>query len=628
MRRIYCGIQTWLRNMLKRRSSLSGIITNIKFKNYKKLRNFSVRAQSGNVFVGPNNSGKSSILDAFRLLEACLRYTKSRRPILLDTVDGVFDGYQVPETASPFHLANAITNYGDEDACIDFTHSNGATAHIRLATDRTLRFFIDSNGRRFSTSKQFRDAFPVDLIVVPTLAPLESEEVLLQAETVRRNRATRLAARSFRNIWHLEDAETFAAFKQRVERAWPGVKLLPPELVREIPPRVEMYFEEDRVTREIQWAGFGFQVWLQIHTQLIRGAENSILVLDEPDIYLHPDLQHRLYTDIKELFNQYFLATHATEIINVADTSELLIVEPESRSAKRIKRDAEYGEMLNYIGSAENADFAKIARVKKVLFVEGQDAKLLRRFAKKLQFERLASEQDSPVYTLGGFTQWKRAETTIWAFKNLLNIDVDMLCLFDRDYRSDEEVEHFTRYMAARGLQCIVLRRKEIENYLLSPPAIARSVAIRLRQAGKDENRVSECAITDLIVAIGRDLKHLTSAQVASNAMRFAREQKSGEDDATIISKALAKFDAEWAEFDGLCRLAPGKDLLKRVFDGIQDSFGVSISVALIQEHIKAEEIDVEVSGFVSMLNDFFRAQRVSTISKLQPKVQPPAQSQ
>lgn len=567
-----------------------------------------VRAQTGNILVGPNNSGKSSILDAFRLLEACLRYTRSKKPVLLNTTNGVFDGYKVPETASPFHLANAITNYGDDDACIEFTHANGSTAHIRLAADRTLRFFIDCNGRRFSTSKQFRDAFPVDLIVVPTLAPLESEEALIQAETVRRNRTTRLAARSFRNIWHLEDAENFSVFKKRVERAWPGVKLLPPELVREIPPRIEMYFEEDRVTREIQWAGFGFQVWLQIHTHLIRGTKNSILILDEPDIYLHPDLQHRLYNDIKELFGQFFLATHAIEIINVAETSELLIVEPGNRSAKRIKRDADYDTMLEYIGSAENADFAKIARVKKVLFVEGQDAKMLRRFANKLRKDRLASEQESPVFTLGGFTQWKRAEATIWAFKNLLDIEVDMLCLFDRDYRSDEEVKQFIEYMATRGLRCTVLRKKEIENYLLSPRAISRSIAVRLRQAGKDETVVSESVIIDLIVAIGGELRNMTSAQVASNAVRFAREQKSGVDDATIISSALTKFESEWAELDGLCRLAPGKDLLKRLFEKIQDRFGVSISIALIQEQIRADEIDKEMVSIVSQLDDFFEA--------------------
>jgi AAA15 family ATPase/GTPase len=247
---------------------LVGKILAIRFQNYKRLKNFSIRAQQGNIFVGPNNSGKSSILDAFRLLEAGLRYSRSKRPRLLDTPAGIFDGYEVPESACPFHLTNAITNYGDEDAIIEFDHENGSTAIITLNNDRSVRFIINANGKRFATSKQFRESFPVELVIVPTLAPLESEENLVQPTTVQRNRTTRLAARNFRNIWHLESQAQFDIFRERVERAWDGVRLQQPELIREMPPRIEMYFEENRVTREIQWAGFGFQVWLQIHTHL------------------------------------------------------------------------------------------------------------------------------------------------------------------------------------------------------------------------------------------------------------------------------------------------------------------------------------------------------------------------
>jgi len=162
--------------------------------------------------------------------------------------------------------------------------------------------------------------------------------------------------------------------------------------------------------------------------------------------------------------------------------------------------------------------------------------------------------------------------------------------------------------MAGKGLNCIVLRRKEIENYLLSPPAIARSVATRLREAGRDEAAVSENAIIEMIVTIGTDLKHLTSAQVTSNAMRFAREQRSADDDATTIGNALTRFDQEWAEFDGLRRLAPGKELLKRLFAKIQEDFGVSISIAMIQDQIRTDEIDKEVADIAGQLNGFFEA--------------------
>lgn len=341
------------------------MISRIELQNFKRFSRFTLKAQSGNILVGPNNSGKSSILDALRIFDACYRYTKHKKPTLIHTESGYFDGFEIPESFMPITLANITTNYNENDAIIRMSHDNGAIATIQLHPERPVRFFVDANSQRFSTSIKFRQAFPISLIIVPSLAPLESSEAYVTDETVNKNKSTRLAARSFRNIWYREDDATFELFKERVEAAWSGVSLQKPELVRDQPPRLEMFFDENRIAREIQWAGYGFQVWLQIHTHLLRGGSDSILVLDEPDIYLHPDLQHRLYHDVKNIFPQYFLATHAPEIINEADTKEIIVINPNGQSAKSIRGDKDYEEMLSYIGSAENADFAKISRVKK-----------------------------------------------------------------------------------------------------------------------------------------------------------------------------------------------------------------------------------------------------------------------
>ena len=44
-------------------------IASVRFSNFKALSSYSVPLQSMNVLVGPNNSGKSTILSAFRVLE-------------------------------------------------------------------------------------------------------------------------------------------------------------------------------------------------------------------------------------------------------------------------------------------------------------------------------------------------------------------------------------------------------------------------------------------------------------------------------------------------------------------------------------------------------------------------------
>ncbi|WP_352523403.1 MULTISPECIES: AAA family ATPase [unclassified Mesorhizobium] len=54
--------------------------------------------------------------------------------------------------------------------------------------------------------------------------------------------------------------------------------------------RLYMFCPESRIPREIFWAGFGFQVWCQMLTHLIQSSNNSLFLIDEPDIYLHSEL--------------------------------------------------------------------------------------------------------------------------------------------------------------------------------------------------------------------------------------------------------------------------------------------------------------------------------------------------
>src|SRR5215472_1396515 len=150
----------------------------------------------------------------------------------------------------------------------------------------------------------------------------------------------------------------FDSFRAEVERAWPSLTLKKPELRRSTPPIVEMFYSEDRLDREVQWAGFGFQAWLQLQTHLLRGTSGSILIIDEPDIYLHPDLQRRLLRVIRARFAQFVMATHSVEIVNDADPDEILSINPQMRSARRIHTDGEFANLYQLLGSTDNAEFA------------------------------------------------------------------------------------------------------------------------------------------------------------------------------------------------------------------------------------------------------------------------------
>jgi predicted ATP-dependent endonuclease of OLD family len=67
-----------------------------------------------------------------------------------------------------------------------------------------------------------------------------------------------------------------------------------PERADRMSSRLSMFALENRITRELFWSRFGFQIWCQLLTHISRAQGSSLLVVDEPEIYLHPDVRRQL----------------------------------------------------------------------------------------------------------------------------------------------------------------------------------------------------------------------------------------------------------------------------------------------------------------------------------------------
>jgi len=128
-----------------------------------------------------------------------------------------------------------------------------------------------------------------------------------------------------------------------------------------------MFCLEHRMTRELYWAGFGFQVWCQLLTHIVRARESTIFVIDEPEIYLHADLRRALVSIVRELGPDIVMATHSTEIMAEADPSEIVLVDKSRRSGERLKTIESLQGALEKVGSIQNITLARLARTRKVL---------------------------------------------------------------------------------------------------------------------------------------------------------------------------------------------------------------------------------------------------------------------
>jgi hypothetical protein len=291
------------------------MITGVVFRNFRTLRRTSVRLGRTTLLVGPNNCGKSTVLDAFRALAGALRFARRRRPTTILSADGkAYHGFRIPESSIPITIRNIRTDYKDVEARVTFKFENGNALHLIFPIDDLPILDLEEKSTS-RTVNQFKANFPIGVAPFPTLGPFEETERVVTDATVLANIYGRRTHRVFRNIWYRkawseEVDDPFDKLRSLLALTWSGMEIEPPEFSgMGADLSLFMYYRERGMTREIYWAGFGFQVWLQILTSLIASKPDDILVVDEPEIYLHPDLQRRFLRIARTHGQQLIAAT-------------------------------------------------------------------------------------------------------------------------------------------------------------------------------------------------------------------------------------------------------------------------------------------------------------------------------
>jgi hypothetical protein len=139
--------------------------TSVSFCNYKALRRYSVALSGFNVLVGPNNSGKSTILGAFRMLAEGIRKASSRNPERIDLQDGRAWGYHMPLDDLPVATENIFSDYDDsQPALVDFRLSGGNRLELVFPESNVCYLVCTTTGRPVrSTSDQVLRSAPEPL---------------------------------------------------------------------------------------------------------------------------------------------------------------------------------------------------------------------------------------------------------------------------------------------------------------------------------------------------------------------------------------------------------------------------------------------------------------------------------
>lgn len=224
-------------------------IRRIEFSNFKAFGSYSLTVGEINILVGPNNSGKSTIIGALRTLDAAVRFARTRPPTRLYIGEDTVIGYRIPEESVPISLENVQTDYNGIEARITFFLSNGNTLALIFPEDGGCALIPQLDGGVLTSAAIFKREFPISTVVVPVLGPVEHNEHRRERSTVVAGLSTHRASRHFRSFWHY-NPEGFKSFADLIAKTWPGMSISGPECDN-VTGQLAMFCMEGRMTREL-----------------------------------------------------------------------------------------------------------------------------------------------------------------------------------------------------------------------------------------------------------------------------------------------------------------------------------------------------------------------------------------
>lgn len=516
-------------------------ITNITLHRFKKYREKSISINSGlSLVAGANNSGKTTVLQAFAVWEFCktvLEMEKGPQSIRIGYAGQGLgmgsDEFLVLNISSLKHLWTNLNpqRIDEQDGYtlwirVDWSFENQEkhlTIALSLANDR---IFIKTK----STNVRGDERTP-NIIYIPPFAGITIKEQKSSPAQQRRLIGQGLPGATIRSILlniYNKNQEKRSQLKdnnRRISRAqlqqlrntdpWELLSTIVKEVFKTeitINPYNDAYHTYIRLTthkgnfneagkfvrypsysaRDLTAEGSGFLQWLSVFTFALS-PEIDMVLLDEPDAHLHPTLQHEIIKQLEKVSQttgkQIFFSTHSPELIKAHPAERILSIT--NNSTKYLRDDQGKISSLSGIGSDYYPLLDNTKKIKKILFVENQsDATTIFKAAEKLGIDLKSKLVVWPWVSRGSERKH---------LFNQLIIEIPQLRGISLNDRDNEELGTI-RYNDLNDniygdptnetrLFFKKWRRRYIEGYLLHPDAIARAAN---RTADEIINHVSE----------------------------------------------------------------------------------------------------------------------------------------
>lgn len=463
------------------------MLTKLTIRNFKKLDHVEIELGKTVIFLGPNNSGKTTALQALALWNIGVRRwnekrgedtsAKERAGVAINRKDvisnpvpnaklfwrdlHVRDAEQVLRNGKPKPktkniridiIVDGITGGVAWSCGLEFDYANEESFYCR-----PLRIEETTPPIRMSLP---REAGRVNVAFLPPMSGLAAVEPVSEIGRINVLIGEGQTAQVLRNLCYQiytqqDSGDNWNRLVEQITLLF-GVHLQAPKYLAERGEITMAYKEPNGTLLDLSSSGRGLQQTLLLLAYLYTNP-NAVLLLDEPDAHLEILRQRQVYkliTDIADQQNsQIIAASHSEVVLNEAADRDIVI----AFVGKPHRIDDRGSQALKALKSIGFDQYYQAEQRGWVLYLEGStDLAILRKFAEKLKHP-VAEHLESPfVYYVGNTIS--EAQNHFFGLREA-KTDLVGVGIFDRRERS---------LPTNCGIVIGEWRKREIENYFCS----------------------------------------------------------------------------------------------------------------------------------------------------------------
>ena len=461
------------------------MLTRLTIRNFKRFDEVEIELGSPVVFIGPNNSGKTSAMQALALWDIGLRrwnekrsgksapekrpgVTVNRRDLVAIPIPDAnllwrglhvrnvrkVEGRQVTSNICIEIVVEGVTNDQCWTGGLEFDYANDESFYCR-----PLRLSAGKTPDRMPVPVE---AGTVRVAFLPPMSGLAATETRLDEGAVNVRVGEGRTAEVLRNLCLQVHDENEAVWKRLVGQieSMFGSEIRPPRYIAER-GEIAMTYREQDVELDLSSAGRGLQQTLLLLAYMYANP-GAVLLLDEPDAHLEILRQRQIYRLLTEVAgesgSQIIAASHSEVLLNEAAGRDLVVAFV-GKPHRIDDRGSQVQKALREIGFEQ---YYQAEQTGWVLYLEGStDLSILQAFARRLGHEGAVKALERPYVKYVG-NQPRAVQDHFHGLKEALP-ELRGVALFDRLEPDPPELS---------PVECLTWKRREIESYLCSPATL------------------------------------------------------------------------------------------------------------------------------------------------------------